>query len=380
MSDKGDRRTSISSNLDDPPNSRLFIIGSKMLSEQDFRDAFESFGHIEEIWMVKDKQTGDNKGVTYIKYSRTLEAAEALEAMNGKCIGNLTRSIRVMIAASRDQGSKREWNEEERILRLFVIVPKNMTDSELHDYFKTFGTIDYATIMRDKGTRESKGFAYVKYFRFSHAAAAFEKCDRKYKAVFAEPRKPYLKNEEKFQVNFNSINKSTSLPIPDINNPTGCTKLIAIVSPQLNQDQLWKLFDIIPGLDYCHLTLEGHPTPNRGVASVVYNSAQSASYAKEKLHGFEYPPGNRIIVKTDLEAVQNFESTCAEQKQTDIIQITETIAHASSLIQGAALSSGGATTTARGGSAPSCPPVATGLESKYFGSRKKGTTSTPKDN
>ena len=63
MSDKGDRRTSISSNLDDPPNSRLFIIGSKMLSEQDFRDAFESFGHIEEIWMVKDKQTGDNKGM-----------------------------------------------------------------------------------------------------------------------------------------------------------------------------------------------------------------------------------------------------------------------------------------------------------------------------
>jgi RNA recognition motif-containing protein len=88
-----------------------------------------------------------------------------MEAMNGKCIGNLNRSIRVMIAASRDQGSKRDSNEEEKTQRLFVVVPKTMTDSELYDYFKIFGDVDYATIMRDRETRESKGFAYVKYFK-----------------------------------------------------------------------------------------------------------------------------------------------------------------------------------------------------------------------
>lgn len=37
----------------------------------------------------------------------------------------------------------------------------------------------------------------------------------------------------------------------------------------------------------------------RGVATVVYNNIQSATYAKEKLHGFEYPPGQRLIVKLD---------------------------------------------------------------------------------
>lgn len=31
----------------------------------------------------------------------------------------------------------------------------------------------------------------------------------------------------------------------------------------------------------------------------MYNNAQAASYAKEKLHGFEYPPGQRLIVKYD---------------------------------------------------------------------------------
>lgn len=36
-------------------------------------------------------------------------------------------------------------------------------------------------------------------------------------------------------------------------NPEGVTRLTVIASPTLNQDQLWKLFDLIPGLDYCDL-------------------------------------------------------------------------------------------------------------------------------
>lgn len=40
-----------------------------------------------------------------------------------------------------------------------------MTDTELHDIFKQYGDIDYATIIRDKETKESKGFAYVKFYK-----------------------------------------------------------------------------------------------------------------------------------------------------------------------------------------------------------------------
>lgn len=49
-------------NYDDPPYSRLFIVGSKQLTEDDFRIAFSRFGEIEEIWVVKDRQTGERKG------------------------------------------------------------------------------------------------------------------------------------------------------------------------------------------------------------------------------------------------------------------------------------------------------------------------------
>ena len=41
----------------------------------------------------------------------------------------------------------------------------------------------------------------------------------------------------------------------------------------------------------------------RGVATVVYNNPQSANYACDKLHGFEYPPGQRLIVKPDTRGV-----------------------------------------------------------------------------
>lgn len=56
---------------------------------------------------------------------------------------------------------------------------------------------------------------------------------------------------------------------------------------------------VCTGLDYCHLRLEGNPRVPKGVATVVYTNPQWAAYAKEKLHGFEYPPGNRLIVKPD---------------------------------------------------------------------------------
>lgn len=57
----GDYKSS-NTNYDDPPYSRLFIVGSRQLTEDDFRSAFSRFGEIEEIWVVKDRQTGERKG------------------------------------------------------------------------------------------------------------------------------------------------------------------------------------------------------------------------------------------------------------------------------------------------------------------------------
>ena len=85
-----------------------------------------------------------------------------------------------MVAHAKDQGSSRESNEEERLLRLFVVVGKDVTEDELKADFEAFGTVQYVNIVKDRVTKESKGFAYIKFYRLVHAAKAFESCDKSY--------------------------------------------------------------------------------------------------------------------------------------------------------------------------------------------------------
>jgi len=277
----------IKENTDDaPPNSRLFVVCGKDITEDDFRDAFKVHGTIEKIEIHRDKK-GESKGIAYIKFSKTSEAAVAIEQLNGRCIGDHPRPLKVLIANSRDQGNSREFKEEERLLRLFVVVPKDQVETDLNEYFSRFGAVQYVNIVRDKETRISKGFAYIKYYRLSHAAKAFETCDRSYKPVFAEPRPP------KYDGFTNGhIPRSISDPGSRVNS---CV-LSIVCSPIVNEDQLWRLFDLIPGLDYCELR-QVNPRNNRSFGIAVYTNIRAATYAKKKLHGFEYPPGERLIVK-----------------------------------------------------------------------------------
>lgn len=56
------RDDSGSRNFDEPPMSRLFIICNKENNEAELRSCFENYGEIEDIWIVKDKRSGENKG------------------------------------------------------------------------------------------------------------------------------------------------------------------------------------------------------------------------------------------------------------------------------------------------------------------------------
>lgn len=44
-------------------------------------------------------------------------------------------------------------------------------------------------------------------------------------------------------------------------------------------------------------------------ATVVYNNQQSASYARDKLNGFEYPPGEKLVVKPGIDFKMDGNST-----------------------------------------------------------------------
>lgn len=313
--------------LETPPMSRLFVICSKVNTEEEFEEEFSKFGNLEEVFMVKDRVTGEKKGVCYIKYSKTSEAAAALETMNGKVLGSSERPIKVLVASSKNHSTKRNDDDTERYLRLFVIIPRDKTETQLYEEFGLYGKVENISIVRDRQTKEGKGFAYIKFQKFSDIANAFENCDSSYKAVFAEPKPP--KNEN-FNLNFETIGEVRGSSysrggIGSLDDPRRMSDdfgmsmsnikttalqengtLTVICSPLLREEHIWKLFDIIPGLENCRIQEDylGR-TIN---ATVTYNNIKSAMYAKAKLNNFEFPPGERLIVKCHIIDSQNMAS------------------------------------------------------------------------
>ena len=49
---------------------------------------------VESVQIHKDRK-GESKGIAYVKFSKTSEAALAVEEMNGRCIGNHPRPLKV---------------------------------------------------------------------------------------------------------------------------------------------------------------------------------------------------------------------------------------------------------------------------------------------
>ena len=86
-------------NSDFPPFSRVFVVCSRNHKEEDIRAAFQSFGTLEDVWMVKDRMTKENKGICYVKFDKASTAAIAIEALDGKTIGNEPKPIKVGVVS-----------------------------------------------------------------------------------------------------------------------------------------------------------------------------------------------------------------------------------------------------------------------------------------
>ncbi|MGH0152138.1 UNVERIFIED_CONTAM: hypothetical protein FKN15_021959 [Acipenser sinensis] len=308
MTDDSNVRTYADS-LDDPPNSRLFLVTSKSTTEEVIREHFSVFGEIQDIWVVKDKHTKESKGVAFVKFAKSSQACKAMEDMHGKCLIEGTKPIKVFIAQSRSSGSHRDVEDEE-LTRIFIMISKTFTEEDLKEKFKEYGDIEYCIVIRNKTTGESKGLGYVRYLKPSQAAMAIENCDRNYRAILAEPKNrtsascesDYFSTPRSDHtshdpgMNSYPFAEASNFGVSEMRGSDSITKCLLVSSRvSLSQEQMFNLFDLIPGLDHCEMQRDPYGY-NKGQALVRYNNVGSAVYAKEKLHGFEYPPGNRLVL------------------------------------------------------------------------------------
>lgn len=81
--------------LDEPPNSRVFVVLGKDTGEALIRERFAPFGDIQNIWLLRDKRTNESRGIAFIKFARSSQACRAMEEMHGRSLLPDTKPIKV---------------------------------------------------------------------------------------------------------------------------------------------------------------------------------------------------------------------------------------------------------------------------------------------
>jgi len=299
---------------DFPKYSRLFVIGGKNANEADIKDRFSEFGEIEYVNVKKDRDTNQLKGFSYVKYTKTSDAAEALEGMNGKLLGNDSRPIKVVIASnSKVPGGGPD--QDITATRLFIMCPKTSTVDELEEVFCQWGDVEHVSLVHDRETSAPKGLAFINYHKFSCAARALEECDDSYKAKFAEPKARFGESKRGREEGgyggdarggyggdmggrggYGGDPMGAMMNLMGGNN-SGCCSLRVLFDPSVSKDMFWALFNIVPGLvscDFVEMLRDG-----MAISSVVYSNPASAGHAVERINGFEYPTGSRLQVRLD---------------------------------------------------------------------------------
>lgn len=315
---------------EEPPMSRLFVICGRNITRDQLIRHFEEDGEIEECVVIVDKKTGQGKGVAYVKFTQTSAAARGLRK-NGTYIENESRPIKVMISASyqkkKEDGGPEEVNEF-KFRRLFAVLPSSKTEDEIREEFSQFGTVIQVRLVPDK-KNEMQCAAYITFGSFLEAALAIEGCEFSYKAKFCLPRENLKQNQQQQQQQHYQMNQYQNqgneggrygngnsngndysrkrTHSPDNNRFGGDVKLVVICSSGLNQDRLWRLFDIAPGMKYCNIVTQNDINT---AATVVYACREDAQRAVDKIHGLEYPIGERIIVRYENEFRDEIQQNC----------------------------------------------------------------------
>lgn len=74
------------------------------VTDDELRQAFEAFGSVDSVDIIKDRYTGESKGFGFVEMSDRDEAQKAIEALNGKDLQG--RPITVNEARPRGEGRR----------------------------------------------------------------------------------------------------------------------------------------------------------------------------------------------------------------------------------------------------------------------------------
>ena len=77
---------------------------SRNVNEEDLREAFEAFGQVTSVNIIKDKFSGEPRGFGFVEMQGKAEAQAAIDGMNGKELKG--RTLNVNEARPRTEGGR----------------------------------------------------------------------------------------------------------------------------------------------------------------------------------------------------------------------------------------------------------------------------------
>lgn len=147
----------------------------------------EEYGAINSCVIMKDDE-GKSKGFGFVNFAEPAQAADAVQALNGKEIdGKEVYVGRAQKKAEREQELKNKFEElrNERMAKFqgMNLYVKNLSDDvddeKLREEFAPFGTITSARVMRDPTNGRSKGFGFVCFSLPEEATKAVTEMNQK---------------------------------------------------------------------------------------------------------------------------------------------------------------------------------------------------------
>ena len=80
---------------------------SREVAEDELRQAFEAFGQVTSVNIIKDRYSGESRGFGFVEMSTKSEAQAAINGLNGTTLGE--RTLSVSEARPRAEGGRRPY-------------------------------------------------------------------------------------------------------------------------------------------------------------------------------------------------------------------------------------------------------------------------------
>lgn len=81
-------------------------------TEDELRSLFTQVGTVNEVALIKDRDTGSSKGFAFVTMNSQEEANKAIEQFNGQSLGN--RNLTVNIARPREERPRSGYDSNQR--------------------------------------------------------------------------------------------------------------------------------------------------------------------------------------------------------------------------------------------------------------------------